>query len=275
MSTASEALALRPRRLVAQTRLAEMRAVLLLLRNLTARNLKVKYQRSFLGFLWTLLNPLATTFTLVVVFSAIVRLPVEDYWAFLLSGFFVWNFINMTVSTATHVLPQHAPVIRAAKVPAEAFVLAAIASRLIEFLIELALVVGAIAFFHHGTLPASFALLPALIAAQVLFAVGLVLPIATLGAFYDDVQHSLPIVFMVLFYISPVFYPASLVPESMAGLYALNPLAALLGLYHSVLYEGVMPSYTAVLDMLIVSGVVCVLGCMVFRRYRTTFAEVL
>ena len=99
--------------------------------------------------------------------------------------------------------------------------------------------------------------------------------IATLGAFYDDVQHSLPIVFMVLFYISPVFYPASLVPESAAGLYALNPIAALLGLYHTVLYEGLVPSYTAVLDMLIVSCVVCVLGCMVFRRYRHTFAEVL
>jgi ABC-type polysaccharide/polyol phosphate export permease len=80
---------------------------------------------------------------------------------------------------------------------------------------------------------------------------------------------------MVLFYISPVFYPASLVPDSAADLYALNPIAALLGLYHSVLYEGVVPSYTAVLDMLIMSGVVCVLGCLVFRRFRATFAEVL
>ena len=79
-----------------------------LLRNLVARNLKVKYQRSVLGFLWTLLNPLLTVGVLVMVFTFVVRVQIENYWAFLLSGYFVWNFISQSLNSATFVLAEHA-----------------------------------------------------------------------------------------------------------------------------------------------------------------------
>jgi lipopolysaccharide transport system permease protein len=109
----------------------------------------------------------------------------------------------------------------------------------------------------------------------VLVIVGFMLPIATLGAFYDDVQHSLPIVFLMLFYMSPVFYPAALVPASVSHLYRLNPLAGLLGLYQTVIYEGRFPAFSAVAGMVAVGASVCVAGSLVFRRYRGLFAEVL
>jgi ABC-2 type transport system permease protein len=253
----------------------DLRALLFLLRDLTARNLKIKYQRSALGFVWTLLNPLATTVTLIAVFGGVVRLPVDSYWAFLLSGFFVWNFLHMTLSAGAYVLGQHASVLRSAKVPAEAFILAAVAARLVEFVVELLLVLIAVALFHHHAVPASYALLPVLVLLQVVLVVGLVLPIATIAAFYDDVQHSLPILLLILFYVSPVFYPAALVPAGAAWLYQLNPVAVLLGLYHSVIYGGELPSGTALLDMTLMSLVVCAAGWLVFRRFRGVIAEVL
>jgi ABC-type polysaccharide/polyol phosphate export permease len=246
-----------------------------LLRNLVARNLKVKYQRSFLGFLWTLLNPLGMTLTLIIVFGTVVRLGVEDYWAFLLSGFFVFNSVSVVVNAATYSLPQHAAVIRAANVSPEVFVLAGVAARLLEFLVELTLVIVAIAIFHHGGVPASFLLLPVLLAAHFFLIVGLVLPVATLGAFYDDLQHSLPVLFTILFYLSPVFYPASMVPAELSRIYHLNPLAKLLTLYQRVLYDGQLPTVDAVAGMVLVASVACLLGGLVFRRFRTVFAEVL
>ena len=256
-------------------RLESMSRSLGLLRNLVARNLKVKYQRSFLGFLWTLLNPLGTTLTLIIVFGTVVRLGVEDYWAFLLSGFFVFNSVSAVMNAATYSLPQHAAVIRAANVNSEVFVLAGVAARLLEFLVELTLVVLAIAIFHHRGLPPSFLLLPVLISAHFFLVVGLVLPVATLGAFYDDLQHSLPVLFTILFYISPVFYPASMVPAELTRIYHVNPLANLLTLYQRVLYEGQLPTFDAVARLVLVAGVACLFGGLVFRRFRPVFPEVL
>lgn len=256
-------------------RLASLRASLLLLRNLVARNLKVKYKRSFLGFLWTLLNPLGTTLTLIIVFGSVVRLDIEHYWAFLLSGFFVFNSVSAVVNGATYALPQHAAVIRSANVNSEVFVLSGVLARLLEFVIELTLVIIAIAVFHHRGIPPSFVLLPVLFLTHFLFIVGIVLPVATLGAFYDDLQHSLPVVFTILFYISPVFYPATLVPTKLAALYALNPLASLLGLYQRVLYEGRFPTFDQATGILLFACIACILGGLVFRRFRPAFAEVL
>ncbi|MGH7555170.1 MAG: glycosyltransferase [Longimicrobiales bacterium] len=97
----------------------------------------------------------------------------------------------------------------------------------------------------------------------------------TIAAFYHDVQHSLPILLLILFYLSPVFYPTALVPASAAWLYQLNPVAVLLGLYHSAIYGGVLPSGSALLDMALMSLVVCAAGWLVFRRFRGVIAEVL
>ena len=72
-----------------------------LLRELLVRNLKVKYQRSLLGFVWTLVNPLLTVTILVLVFSRVVRIHLPDYWAFLLSGYFAWTFMLQTLTTGT------------------------------------------------------------------------------------------------------------------------------------------------------------------------------
>ena len=74
-----------------------------LLRGLIVRNLKVKYQRSVLGFVWTLVNPLMTVAILVVVFSHVVRIALPHYWAFLLSGYFVWNFLLQMLSSGAYV----------------------------------------------------------------------------------------------------------------------------------------------------------------------------
>jgi len=75
-----------------------------LLRHLTIRNLKVKYKRSVLGFVWTLLNPLLTIGALMAVFGYVVRIELPAYWAFLVSGYFVWNFVSMVRSAGTRVL---------------------------------------------------------------------------------------------------------------------------------------------------------------------------
>ena len=245
-----------------------------LLRGLIVRNLKVKYQRSMLGFIWTLLNPLMTIAVLTVVFTYFIKIRVEDYWAFVFSGYFVWNFMLQMLSSATYIMAEHAPLRRSVAFPSEVLVLATAASRLVEFAVEMAIAVLLLIVIHHGSVPASFALLPLLIMIQVLLAIGLALPIATLSVFYSDVQHAIPIVLLMLFYLSPVFYPATMVPDTLRLLYFLNPIAGLLTLFHDALYGGQWPSLRLLGGMFLASVGLCTAGYAIFNRYKKLFAEI-
>jgi lipopolysaccharide transport system permease protein len=245
-----------------------------LLRGLIIRNLKVKYQRSLLGFVWTLLNPLLTVAILVLVFSHVVRIPLPDYWAFVLSGYFVWNCLLQTLNTGTYIFAEHSRLTRSVAFPSEILVFGAVGSRLLEFVAEITLIMVMLAAFHHGHIPASFVLLPVLLVIQVLLVIGLALPIATLSVFYYDVQHALPIALTTLFYLSPVFYPAEMVPAAARHLYFLNPVAGLLTLYQQILYAGKMPSLSLLYGMIVAAIAIYALGYAIFNRYASVFAEI-
>jgi len=243
--------------------------------SLVLRNLKVKYQRSALGFFWTLLNPIVTASVLIAVFTHVVRIPIPDYWAFLISGYFAWNFAQQTLNAGTYTLAEHAPMARSIAFPMEVLVVSTTVSRLIEFVIELLLVMLVLAIVLHKGVPLGFAFVPLILLLQVLLCLGLQLPVAALSVFFRDVQHALPIALATLFYVSPIFYPAALVPEAVRDIYFLNPLAHILTLYHTVLYEGVPPSAGSLGSAALVSLLTMLVGYAVFNRYKRLFAEVL
>ena len=245
-----------------------------LFRQLVIRNLKVRYQRSGLGFLWLLVNPVLAVVILVVVFGEIVRLDVPHYWAFLISGYFAWVFVLHTLSTSVFVIPEHATMAKSVAVPADVFVLAATTSRLIEFVVEIGLVAVLLAVFHHHALPPSFLLLPLLTVLLLLLTLGLALPAVALSVFFRDLQHALPAALMMLMYVSPVFYPSDLVPSRLSTIYFLNPVALVITLFHEALYAGRMPSLLHLLAATVVAIGVYLVGYDIFRRKRDLFPEI-
>ena len=246
-----------------------------LLLHLVQRNLKVKYQRSVLGFLWTLLNPLVTIGIMLTIFGFVLRLDIPKYWAFLLSSYFVWNFVFQCLASGSTLLHQHTALLRSVPVPSEVLILGEVGSRFIEFSVEVALAVVALSVFHHQGIPASYILLPVLCLLMLLVTLGLVMPIATLAAYYNDVQHTLPLVLLLLFYISPVFYPPRMVPRQLLPLYHVNPIAGLLQLFQTVLYEGAWPVLSNFVAFSSASVIVFLVGWLLFARYRRLFPEIL
>jgi ABC-type polysaccharide/polyol phosphate export permease len=128
--------------------------------------------------------------------------------------------------------------------------------------------------FHHSSIPPSFILFPLLIFFQLMVAVGLALPITSLSVFYYDTKHALPIALATLFYASPVFYPVSLVPESIRSYYMINPIAGILKLYHIILYEGNFPPPALFGGVFVYSALIFLAGYVLFRRYETVYAEI-
>jgi len=246
-----------------------------LLLRLVSRNLKMRYQRSVLGFLWALLNPLLTILILVAVFRYVIRIGVADYWAFLVSGYFAWVFLQHAIVTSAGVITDHSYMTRSLAFPAEILVLSSVLARLIEFAAELALVVIALVVFHHHAVPASMLLLPVVVAITLLLATGIALPIAAGAVFFKDIQHAVPVALMMLGYLSPVFYPLSLVPERFRTIYLLNPVAALLTVYHEILYEGRLPAFAVLFGSAVASVLICILGVVLFGRQRALFAEII
>ena len=243
--------------------------------SLVIRNLKAKYQHSTFGFFWTLLNPLVTAVVLISVFTYVIRIKIEDYWAFLISGYFVWNFMQHSLNAGTYTLGEHASLKRSIAFPGEVLLIGATISRAIEFTIELSLVLIIIAVFRHGTVPLSYVLIPVLLLLQIALCIGLQCPIATLSVFFVDVQHALPLALLTLFYVSPVIYPVTLVPEQFQWVFFLNPIAQILTLYHAVIYEGVFPS-TGQLGLATgVSFGILIAGYGIFTYYKRFIAEVL
>jgi lipopolysaccharide transport system permease protein len=108
----------------------------------------------------------------------------------------------------------------------------------------------------------------------VLLSLGLMLPLATLSVFYTDVQHAMPAVLLTLFYVSPVFYPASLVPEELRFLMVVNPVAPLLTLHHDVLFEGRWPSAAMLAGVGGECLLILLLGYAIFQRYKSVYAEI-
>lgn len=244
--------------------------------SLIVRNLKVKYQGSFFGFLWTLMNPLMTVAVLTIVFSRIVRIDLENYWAFLLSGYFVWNFINQSINAATYVLVEHAELSRSIAYPKEAPLIAAVSFRFIEFCLEMSLILLTLFFFHHDMkFQIGFLFVPWLASLLFLLVLAVMFPLATLSVYYRDVYHGLPIVLATLFYITPIFYPAHLITGNLKIIFILNPFAPLLKIFQDACYYGVMPSLATCFALTVCSLIFLYLGYFLFNRFKGSYAEII
>ncbi|MEQ1690963.1 MAG: ABC transporter permease [Gemmatimonas sp.] len=241
---------------------------------LVERNLTMRYQRSILGAVWTLLNPLLTGLVLVAVFSVILRVRTPQYWAFLISGYFAWVFTLNSLGISAGLISGHSFMTRSVAFPADVLVISAVVSRFIEFAIEMVLVVVVLAAIRHEGLTIGLLALPFVMLLHALLTAGLMFPIAALGVFFEDVQHAVPVGLMMLTMISPVYYPMSSMPERWQPILSMNPFAGVLMLYHVTVYEGRLPTFAEVLTPMISTLIAFSVGLVLFRWKRAYFAEV-
>jgi ABC-type polysaccharide/polyol phosphate export permease len=242
---------------------------------LVVRNVKVRYQRSALGVVWALLNPVLIILCLIAVFTYVVRVPLDDYWAFLLSGYFAWVYFAHTVSTSVTILREHGQLIRSVPFPPVLLVWSNAISRAIELVIELVLVCALLAVLRHDAVPWTFALVPLAVLIHVLLTVAFALPVAAVGVFFHDTQHGLPVLLTALGYISPIFYSLYMVPEPLrAWFLLLNPMTRVFPIFHAIIYEGRNPPLIAWVMAATIAAALCVVGHALFRWRRPVFAEV-
>jgi ABC-type polysaccharide/polyol phosphate export permease len=266
-----------------QRRIIELYSYRELLKNLVIRDLKVRYKNSFLGILWSLLNPLLMTLVFTIVFTLMIPGGgQENYPVFFMCGFLPWTFFSTSVTSASGSIIESAGLIKKVYFPREILPIAEVLANLVNFSLAMLVLFGMILVFQIRLTPAVL-MLPVIILAQVMFITGMALFLSTANVFYRDTQHILEVVLQAWFFLTPVFYPITILPESQALLGTtvniqqwvrrLNPMASLVATYREVLYWGVPPGWDFFLRTFLTCAVVLVVGYVVFSRYSRLFGE--
>jgi ABC-2 type transport system permease protein len=245
-----------------------------LLWHLTKRMLRAQYKRSLLGYAWLVLNPLSLLLTLAFVFTQILPHPDIDHpFVLVLSlGLFPWLFFSIAISAATESIGAHAGLVKAVYFPRDFLVIATVLTKLPDLFVGAVFILIALAVLGEP-LYWTVIWVPILFLTQLLFTLGLALPLAGLNLFFHDIRFLVGVVLHLWFFLTPVFYSMELVPERFRFAFDLNPMARLVGAYRDVVLAGGSPSVESLLFVSLAGLLALVGGYYLFGRMEGTFAD--
>ena len=242
-----------------------------LLWNLVSRDLKVRYKRSILGFLWAMVNPLLTMAVLLAVFVKLFRFEVENYPIYILSGLLLWNLFSRGTSVAMRSVIDNSAIRNKIYVPASVFVAAAVGSALVNLLFAIAPLL--LLALITGVRPnLAWVYLPVPVLQTTLFAFGAGVMIAALAVFFADMLDIYEVLLSAFFYLTPIIYPISVLPEPLMRLERLNPMFHFIDGFRAPLLEGRLPDPGGILLGTLVALIMTVIGWSLFTRLMDQFA---
>ena len=254
------------------SRLAELWRFRQLVALLVARELKVRYKRSVLGVLWTMLNPLLLMVVYAVVFSTIMRAAIPNYSIFLLAGLLPWIFFSTAVMQGLMSVLVNQELVRKIRLPQAVFPLSVVGSNLVNFILSfLPLSIMMIALGQRFTSALLFH--PVAVALLTIFAAGVTLLLSSATVFFRDVRHLTEVLLQVVLYLSPVLYDLGQLGEHRTWWFhlfrlelSLNPMSYLIPLLRDPVYFGRLPELATVGVAAAWSAGALVLGFAVFTR---------
>lgn len=255
-----------------------------LLWNLTLRELRTKYRRSFLGWSWSLINPLATVAIYGYVFGTLfgaqapVGVPsdIQNFAVYLLCALLPWNFFTMVTSGGMGALIGNAALVRKVAFPRETLVFAQVLHGMVQFGIEMVLLAVVLLVLGSPLLP----MIPFTMLLMVLlgtFAAGIALLLASVNVYFRDTAYLWTIVTQIWFYATPIVYPDYLLDDKLSSgvrdVLNLNPIARFAAGFRRTLYDGRAPGLVSTAVLALIALVTLGIGWSVFTRLSRRFAE--
>jgi lipopolysaccharide transport system permease protein len=239
--------------------------------HLTRRQLQSAHRFTLLGWLWPLVRQLALLGVLVLIFSSVLDLGIEDYALFVFTGLIAWTAFAAGVSTAAESLIKGRHLVFTPGFPSSALPLVAVAAPLVDLLVALPVLLAML--IAEDRLHETVLLVPALLVLQYAFAAGLALVVSATNVLFRDVANIVGVVLLMLFYLTPVFYGVKNVPEHLHWVLDVNPMAAQIEATRAVALDGTLPAWENLMTLGIAVPVVLALGWWVFRRLEPRFVD--
>jgi ABC-2 type transport system permease protein len=264
------------------TSLAEYRATRELFANLTLRELRSKYKRSFFGWAWSMVNPLATMVVYTIVFSVFFKVGatvtgepsgLHVYALSLMCALLPWTFFTGCVFGGIQSVVSNGPLIKKTYFPRQLLPAAAAGATLVSHLIEMGLLLVALLAFGNWRAAIFTPVVLLLTVITAIFGLGMGLLLSSLNVYFRDIEHFMAIVFLVWLYLTPIIYPFSVVPARFQGIVKLNPMTDMALSYRAAWYNGTWPGWFQ-LGYYALWGIgMLVAGLFVFNRLETGLAE--
>jgi lipopolysaccharide transport system permease protein len=239
--------------------------------HLVRRELAIRHRGSVLGWLWSFFPALLQLLVTQFLFTRVIPLGVANYPVFLLTGLLAWNWFAGGIRSATGVLESSRNLVLRPGFPTMLLPLVATLVDLVDYLIALPILFGALALTSGVSVAA--ALLPVFIVLQLFLIAGLGLMLAPLQLFFRDVRQFVGLAMTLGFWLTPVFYRQRQVPEAFKPLYDVNPMAHLIEAERNILLAGTLPSLASVAAVALASLLAFVGGCAVFAALKDSLPE--
>ena len=240
-----------------------------LIRELVARDLKVRYRRSMIGFLWSMLQPLLTMLVLQLVFSKIFDFRgsgILSYPVYVLSGLLFWNFFNQSIVSSMNSLRTNAHILQKLPVPLAVFPVATVLSGLIHLFLAMVPLFGILIVTGFPIGP-QLLFLPVSILIAAVFTLGAGLLLAPLAVFFIDIVELVGVALTMFFYMTPIMYPKSIVEEqSFYWVIHYNPIRSILEIFRDPIHLSKIPPLSHLSLSVAIAVGVFLLGAWTFRR---------
>ena len=241
-----------------------------LLYELVHRDLTVRYKRSVLGFLWTMLHPLMLMLIFTVVFARLFRRETPHYETYFLSAYVAWNFFAQTTTNAMSSVAWNGPLLKRVRVPPSIFTLSTTLAGLVNLALSL-LVLLAIMLVVRAPLMPALLFLPVSLFIVGIFTFGVSLGFTALSVFFADVREMYAAAIPALLYLTPVIYPVTIIPEHYRWLIRFNPMTYIVEIVRDPIYYGILPTPLTLLSAVVSALGALVFGWLVFRALAPRF----
>ncbi len=235
------------------------------IKNFVAQDLKVKYRRSYLGFFWSLLNPLLQLAVISAVFSLIFKFEIRSYALYVLSGLIPWSFLATSITESSMSVITAESMLKRQYFPKLIFPLSIVMQNMVTFVLSLIALLCFLGFFIGFTLTPSLMILPLSFLYIMATALGLGAIAAVLNVYFRDVQHLIGVFLSAWFYITPIIYPmeakqaqdngaqvkpgapaemidAGPIPHEYRQYFKINPFFSIIEMFHRPIYDGKFPT---------------------------------
>lgn len=241
-----------------------------LLKQLVSRDLKVKYRRSVLGYLWSLLNPLLMMVVISAVFSYMFRFDIEYYPVYLLSGQIFFQFFSDATNMAMGSIIQNSSLIKKVYVPKYIFPMSRVLSCFVTMLFSMAAII-IVVLIMRVKITAAILLTPIPLLFILCFTMGIGMIMSVLSVYFRDVVHLYSVLLTAWMYVTPIFYPLNAVPENIQVILKCNPLYQIITCFRTILLDGQIPTLENLFICIIWCAISIVGGLWLFKKKQCDF----
>lgn len=236
------------------------------------KDIRGKYKGSFLGVLWSFINPLLMTLVYAIVFPFILKSSQDNYVTFIVIAILPWNWFTTVISQGTFCIVANSDIIKKVYFPREILPISTATSGLVNYIISVPIIfifllVSGIGFNWN------ILWLPLIAITQYILTIGIIMITSAINVYIRDAEYIINFFITMLFYATPVLYSTSLFPEKYRWILYLNPMTTIINSYRDIFYYKQMPNMKFLLPILLLSVVLTLIGIAIFKKMKKGFAE--